>query len=341
MYESTWEAVLSRPDSLALDAYVCFVRPPAKDSERVLIANEDDWQADDDQVPTVAAQSGMTDCMTRGDLEQIVANARAQEPAVAGDRLRRAVRFYFAHDAFINFNEEANAIFHVRHVSGAMSVGGDASLPALLDELSEADSDHPDVAVENENGLSLSVVAGWRLIIENVEEDSPPQWTETLDQESVLHAMELVARGHDGVEDLFDWNEGYGPTPGPNAMPDSAIYSIEAGDLRILRATPPIEWRGRIDTTAAVEVHPSSDGSTAIVLLEPPNGQSHSRNLVKVNTDAEVVWRGELPDQTSSDCFLAVHVSPDGDTIEAWTWSGYRVLLSTDSGTLLDSSFTK
>ena len=82
MFESTWDAVISKPDDLAADAYVCFTHLPETGSERVVIASESDWHPDDDGVPTPAAQAGMTDCMTQGDVVQIVANAMAQDRGV-------------------------------------------------------------------------------------------------------------------------------------------------------------------------------------------------------------------------------------------------------------------
>lgn len=123
-------------------------------------------------------------------------------------------------------------------------------------------------------------------------------------------------------------------------MTGPIFYSLEHGDLRISRDDPRREWRGRIDAMPAVEVRPSVDGASAIVLLEPPSGASHVRNLVKVNADAEVLWRGELPGDGPSDCFVGFSAADDGDVV-ASTWSGYRVLLSGDTGVLLVRHFTK
>jgi hypothetical protein len=49
----------------------------------------------------------MTECMTRGDLVQIVENAVAQEPSVPLDALRQAVRYYFENDAFLSLDANA------------------------------------------------------------------------------------------------------------------------------------------------------------------------------------------------------------------------------------------
>jgi len=46
----------------------------------------------------------MTDCMTQGEVVQIVANAMAQDPGVPPEVLRQAVRYYFDNDAFLSLN---------------------------------------------------------------------------------------------------------------------------------------------------------------------------------------------------------------------------------------------
>ncbi len=104
MLESTWDAVILGPEELAVDAYVCFADLPTSGAEPVVITTEDDWEDDDDEVPTPAAQAGMTDCIVGGDLVQIVANAIAQDPTVTPEVLRRAVRYYWDNDAFLNLD---------------------------------------------------------------------------------------------------------------------------------------------------------------------------------------------------------------------------------------------
>lgn len=123
-------------------------------------------------------------------------------------------------------------------------------------------------------------------------------------------------------------------------MTRRTFYTLDGGDLRISREDPPIEWRGRIDAMTVVEVQPSADGASAVVLMEPPAGSASVRNLVKVNANAEILWRGELPSGATGDSFVSFSAGADG-AISASTWSGYRVLLSVDSGILLDQEFTK
>jgi hypothetical protein len=120
----------------------------------------------------------------------------------------------------------------------------------------------------------------------------------------------------------------------------TTYYSLDDGELRISRDDPSFEWQGRVDSMPVVHVHPSPDGSTAVLLLEAPTGAAPVQNLVEVDAEANVVWRGELPSDTSADCFVRFDVEEKGD-ISAATWSGYRVVLSGATGQLLDRRFTK
>ncbi|MCR1786012.1 hypothetical protein KVF89_25990 [Nocardioides carbamazepini] len=107
MLESIWDDVILGAEELAFDAYVCFASLPATGAEPVVITTEDDWEVDDDEVPTPASQVGMTACIVGSDLVQIVANARAQVPGVAVEALRRSVRYYYENDAFLSLDPNA------------------------------------------------------------------------------------------------------------------------------------------------------------------------------------------------------------------------------------------
>lgn len=107
MNDSTWDAVLGALDEVPEDGYVCFSKLPTHGGERVLIAREDDWGVDDDDVPAPAAAEGMTSCFDRGQLMGIVSNARQQDPGVSDEVLRQAVRYYFTNDAFLTIDGSA------------------------------------------------------------------------------------------------------------------------------------------------------------------------------------------------------------------------------------------
>lgn len=120
----------------------------------------------------------------------------------------------------------------------------------------------------------------------------------------------------------------------------TTYYSLADGELQISRDDPPFEWQGRLDSMPVVEVHPLADGAEALLLLDAPPGTSAVRNLVKIDATANIVWRGELPTTTQADCFVSLDLAPSGD-VSASTWSGYRVVLSRETGRLMDRVFTK
>jgi hypothetical protein len=88
-----------------------------------------------------------------------------------------------------------------------MDDGALEDLPGLLDELADADDEHPDISVQHESGLSLSVFGGWRLVLEDLETGTDPAWLSTEDRGAVLAVMEQVARGDAGAG--LTWEPGY------------------------------------------------------------------------------------------------------------------------------------
>lgn len=125
-------------------------------------------------------------------------------------------------------------------------------------------------------------------------------------------------------------------------MSPQVFFAVEDGSLRISTSDSAWEWRGRPDDMAVLDLRVTSDGEAAIVLLDPPGGQGRIRNLVKVLRDGRVAWRGELPPQDSTDCFVSVDIGPDLDRhVIAGTWSGYSVRLDPTTGRLLSQKFTK
>lgn len=101
-------------------------------------------------------------------------------------------------------------VFSVTHVSGAMdSCPTLASLVDLLDELGNADTEHPDVAVGHESGWTLSVYPNGLVVLEDVESDSEPMHRAGVSKEEALGICLLVALGRlDRVRSL-QWETGY------------------------------------------------------------------------------------------------------------------------------------
>ncbi|RNL64225.1 hypothetical protein EFK50_06745 [Nocardioides marmoriginsengisoli] len=95
-----------------------------------------------------------------------------------------------------------------------------------------------------------------------------------------------------------------------------------------------------LDGLPVLDLIALSSGTAAVVLLDPPGGHAAVRNLVGVGPDAHVSWRAELPTTGESDAFVSIELTEKG-LIAASTWSGYRVLISPSTGTLIGQEFTK
>lgn len=118
------------------------------------------------------------------------------------------------------------------------------------------------------------------------------------------------------------------------------FYSLIDGELRIARDDPPFEWHGKVDSMPVLEVSPASDGSSVILLLDPPPCAAPVQNLVKLDAEGNVVWRGELPAALPGDCFVSFSVAGSGRVL-ASTWGGHKVALSGETGEVLNRRFTK
>ena len=117
-------------------------------------------------------------------------------------------------------------------------------------------------------------------------------------------------------------------------------FSVHDGRLRVSRADASADWEGLLDGLPVLDLIALPSGASAIVLLDPPPGHETARNLVGVGSDAHVSWRAELPMTGESDAFVSIELAEDG-LIAASTWSGYRVLISPDTGALVGQEFTK
>lgn len=101
--------------------------------------------------------------------------------------------------------------YHVRHWLGDTEGEGEFATTRfgeLLDELAEADDEHPDISVTHESEWCLSVGKSGALILENLEENEPVHMT-SADRAMTLALMVAVAEGR--IEDARSapWKAGY------------------------------------------------------------------------------------------------------------------------------------
>lgn len=117
-------------------------------------------------------------------------------------------------------------------------------------------------------------------------------------------------------------------------------FSPHDGRLRVSRDDPSFEWEGLLDGLPVRDLIALPSGTSAIVLLDPPAGYRSVSNLVCVGSDAEVLWRAELPTSGESDIYVSIEMYEDG-LVGAATWNCYQVLIAPDTGALIRQRFTK
>jgi hypothetical protein len=101
--------------------------------------------------------------------------------------------------------------YHVTHCTGEMV----ANFPTdrfgeLLDELSGADSEHPDISVSHESEWSLSVYKSGFVVLENLEEGEPVHMG-PLDRTESVALMVAIADGKLDDVQAEQWQPGYPP----------------------------------------------------------------------------------------------------------------------------------
>ncbi len=87
---------------------------------------------------------------------------------------------------------------------------GAQALTDLLAELDTHDPEHPDVAVSDKTGWTLSAFPSGRVVWENVEEDGPPRHLSSVARAEVHRLFTLVAQGDWQAVEALPWAAGYG-----------------------------------------------------------------------------------------------------------------------------------
>lgn len=123
-------------------------------------------------------------------------------------------------------------------------------------------------------------------------------------------------------------------------MTQSVFRLLDTAELRVVSSDGEFDWHGRIDGLPVIEVQSAPHGAFAIVLLDPLKRSGRVRNLVKISSDASVLWRAELPIQQATDSYVSFELE-SSQHLRANTWSCYRVRLSVESGEVIDHVFTK
>ena len=103
--------------------------------------------------------------------------------------------------------------YHVTHLTGASEKGlSTERFSRLLDELSNADDEHPDVSVTHESEWCLTAYKSGFAVLENLE-DGQPVHAGPLDRATMVSPMLAVAEGRIGDAQSYAWRPGYPPQP--------------------------------------------------------------------------------------------------------------------------------
>jgi hypothetical protein len=102
-------------------------------------------------------------------------------------------------------------VIRITHRSGAMEPLTDVSrLALLLDELDEGgDAEHPDVAVADPTGWTLSAFSNGKVVWENVE-DGEPRHLDHVERVRLISLFTAVAAGDLATVEAQPWQPGYG-----------------------------------------------------------------------------------------------------------------------------------
>ena len=101
--------------------------------------------------------------------------------------------------------------FIARHNSGAMDRDPPlATLPDLLNEVTDTGAENRDVAVSHESGWTIGVFPNGRLVFEDVETDDEPRHLDGLDRRATLLLLTALAEGRLEYVEQAGWQPGYG-----------------------------------------------------------------------------------------------------------------------------------
>ena len=97
--------------------------------------------------------------------------------------------------------------FTITHWWGEMEADPSAErIDALIAELEQVDPEHPDIAISDETGWTLSAFPDGRVLWENVEDaDTPPRWMRGVQREHLRRLFGQLADGDVAAVDSEPW----------------------------------------------------------------------------------------------------------------------------------------
>ena len=119
------------------------------------------------------------------------------------------------------------------------------------------------------------------------------------------------------------------------------FYITSSGELVILETHTGKEiWKGMPEGVPVSKAIPLPNTDNMIVLLEFSHYPRRSfSNLIRMRPDGSIIWHAELPQAAANDAYVDIELR-EGSLL-AWSWSGYRTVISPDSGIIVQKTITK
>jgi outer membrane protein assembly factor BamB len=117
-------------------------------------------------------------------------------------------------------------------------------------------------------------------------------------------------------------------------------YSVNEKKLQIKDThTQELTWEGEPDGFSVLAILPIPETDDCIVLLNFYNNTSRMKNVVRCKPDGAIAWRCKLPSSNGFDAYTSIVWTDRG--LEAYSWSGFVVVLNINDGSVMSSMFVK
>lgn len=98
-------------------------------------------------------------------------------------------------------------------------------------------------------------------------------------------------------------------------------------------------WRGKLDGYPVWKALAIPNSDDCIVLLEYwARPEYPFQNLLRIGRDGSIRWRAQLPD-IGADAYISIRLTEH--ELMASSWSGFRVVLDPETGSICSQEFTK
>ncbi len=104
-------------------------------------------------------------------------------------------------------------------------------------------------------------------------------------------------------------------------------------------STDSVEWSGKPKGYRVQNVIELMDSDCSIVLLDPSQESRTFQNIICIDFKGSIAWEADLPGSNAGDVYLRVLYLDN--CIIAYSWSGFKVELDSQSGDIVSREFVK